>query len=125
MGGGVDHPVFQHGIEDICSPGLVVFRMQGGGIGGGGVQDGRKACRLGKGQILDILAEIGFTGCLQPIGSVSEINIVQIHLQDLVLGVLPLQLQREIDFFQLAGDGFLGTQMAQFDQLLGDGAESF
>ena len=52
----------------------------------------------------------------------AEINVIQIHFKNLILGAGMLQLHRQINFLEFPGQGFLGAQVAQLHQLLGNGA---
>ena len=62
---------------------------------------------------------------LNAISAPAEINVVQVHFQNLRFAGLGLQLQRQPHFLQLAGHGFPGAQVAQLHQLLGDGTGPF
>ncbi len=92
-----------------------------GGIGGGGFDDGGKACALGRAKLRSGYAEIGLCGGLDAIGAPAEINKIQIHFQYLILGALIFQLNGQPYFFGFPGNGFLAGKMAELNQLLGDG----
>ena len=46
---------------------------------------------------------------------------IQVHVQNLVFRVLLFQLQREVNFLQLAGNRLLTGQVGELNQLLGNG----
>jgi len=60
----------------------------------GGLQ-ARHRCRLGQGELAEgapVAADLGRRS--HPIGALTQMNLVQIKLQDLILGKLMLDLQR-------------------------------
>ena len=70
-------------------------------------------------------SEIGLCRRLHAKGLVAVEDGVEVHLQDLVLRVLPLQLEREDQLARLAVEAAAagaGVQQVIFDQLLGDRA---
>ena len=77
--------------------------------------------RLGQGKLARGLGEVGLRGGLDPVGAVAERDLVQIHLEDLVLGVAARELHGQEGFFDLALGGLFGPQKGVLDELLGDG----
>ena len=116
------HAFLLHDAEDIASPLGIGLRI---GLQGEGARrlDGRRQGRGLRGRkLLRIHPEGYLRRGLHAIGPLSEIDEVQVHLQDFVLGKLTLHLQGQPDFLQLAGDGFLAGKVRKLHQLLGDGA---
>ena len=76
-------------------------------------------------QILGILAEVSPGGCLDTYCIVKEIEIVQVHGQNLLLRIVLLQFQGNYPFYRFLQEslldvsGLLGVQL--LGQLLGDG----
>ena len=69
-------------------------------------------------QILHIFPEIGLCRCLYTIGALPEINLVQVKLQYLLLGILALQLQCQKDLLHLALHGAVLRQIGILRKLL-------
>ena len=68
--------------------------------------------------------EVAACGCLDPVGLAAIEDGVEVHLEDLVLAVLTVELNREDGFFELSLDigGGVGSDVDLLDQLLADGA---
>ena len=81
--------------------------------------------RLVHGQIRSALSEIPARGGFDAVEPVAEVRLVQVHLEDLVLRVLALDVAGEDDFLQLAAVGLAASQEAQARELLRDGAAAF
>ena len=58
---------------------------------------------------------------LNSIGSAAEICLGEIHLQDFILGVVPLNLDGGYKFFQFTGDGLLVREIEVSGELLRNG----
>ncbi len=72
------------------------------------------------GELVDGLAEVRLRGRLDAMRSAAEIDRVQIPVQDLVLGVVLVDLDREDEFLELAGQRLLGGEVGVLDVLLRD-----
>ena len=120
----VDHALFQHGVENIVSSGTVVLGADVGRVIAGSLDAGRQRAGLRQGQIPRVYAEISLSRRLNAVGTVAEIDVVQIHGQNVVLAHAALQLPCQPDLFGFPGKGLLRAQMALADQLHGDGAGS-
>ena len=110
------HHIGQHFIGAGASGGKVDMRR----IFGGRLEQAREHRRLGKRQILDALAEIevgrgGDAEC-----AAAHIGAVEIELQDLLLGQVRLEPEREKGLLDLALDGALVGQEQVLGELLGD-----
>ena len=76
---------------------------------------------LPEGQLVQVGdAEVRGRGCLQSIGLVPVIDLVEVHLEDLGLAERPRRLDREDRFFDLARERRVVTEEARLDQLLRD-----
>ena len=118
----VDHAFFQHDVENIVSSGTVVLGADVGRVIAGSLDAGRQRAGLRQGQIPRVHAEISLSRRLNAVGTVAEIDVVQIHGQNVVLAHAAFQLPCQPDFLGLSGKGLLRAQMALTDQLHGDGA---
>ena len=88
-----------------------------------GCLDGRgEAGTLHERQLSGVYAEKGARSRLKAVRAAAEVHGVQIHLKNLVLAVLALDLEGEEDLLKLSPDGFFAAQMRQLGELLGDGA---
>ena len=96
----------------------------GGGVGavlGGVVGDGNKAGALGQGQIGGGLAEILFGGRSHALTAAAQGDDVEVELQNDILIILGVHIQRPEDLGDLTLDGGLVVIGQVFDELLGDG----
>ena len=73
-------------------------------------------------QLVDGLAVIRLRGGTDAIGTAAEVDLVQVQLQDLLLGQLALDAQRQEDLLDLADVGLLVAEKEVTGQLHGDGA---
>ena len=71
-------------------------------------------------KILDVLAEVRLRRRLHAISALSEVDLVQIKLQDLLLRILALDLQGEEHFLYLALERPILRQVSIFGELLRD-----
>ena len=119
----------QHGVEHRGPPPdrrLEVGPGQGVGLGPLGVgqlrgPDQRGQVRgLGQRQVADVLAEVGLRRGLHPVGAASEVDRVEVAVQDLGLGQLPLELHREDRLLDLPGDRALVGEVDVLHVLLRD-----
>ncbi len=95
--------------------------VHGRGLGQTGEEGGLRQREVGR-----VHAKIGLGGSLHPVGQVAIIVLVEIDLQDGVLGVSSGQFGRQDDFLDLAPggllDALLGGEQDVAGYLLGDGA---
>ncbi len=73
------------------------------------------------GEVLRVDLVVGLGGGLDAVGAAAVVAGVDVAGQDVVLGLLPVQLQRDDQFLQLARDGLFLRQVVVLDVLLGDG----
>src|SRR5205085_1811242 len=72
------------------------------------------------GQVLHVLVEVGLTGGLDAIGAATEVDRVEVVLQDPVFGLLLGYLCRDDHLAELAEDAVLVVPGGHLDVLLGD-----
>jgi hypothetical protein len=84
-------------------------------------QSGEERCLVYR-QVGGALSKIAARRGLHTVESVPEIDLVQIHLEDLVLLELPFDVAGEDDLLELAAVGLVTRQEALPCQLLSDGA---
>ncbi len=81
-----------------------------------------------EGQVGGRSIEVGLRGGLDPIGQVAVVDLVQVQLEDFVLGIATGDLGRQQDLANLAQCGplgaFLGGEQQVAGNLLGDGRGS-
>ena len=92
-------------------------RVGGRRLGQAGEQGG-----LGQTELGDRLAEEGAGGRLHPEGAVAEVDLIQVHLDDPVLRVAPLELEGEHRLLELALEALVRGEEEHLGELLGDGA---
>jgi hypothetical protein len=122
VGGQVAHAL--HAVEDVLvatEQALLVRGAAGRVERGRRVQDRGEDGALLDGEVLGVLVEVGLRRRLDAVGAAAEVDGVQVALQDLVLGLLPLDLQRHERLLHLAGEGALLGEVEDLDVLLGDG----
>jgi len=67
----------------------------------------REQGALRQAQLLDALCEKDLRRGVDAVGALAEVDLVEVHLENLVLGVGLLDPDREDDFLEFAGDGLL------------------
>ena len=130
-----DVTLIQHLIEDVLLAVLVALdvghlfarlrvgddQVQVGVIDGGVVGDADQAGALGQRQLGDVLAEILIGGRIDAPAVLPQIDIIQVPLQGLLLGVVAVKVQRPEDLQDLPLHRHLVLLSHIFDELLGDG----
>ena len=119
--GVVDHALLAHGGEHELAAlgrGLGIARRRQARRR---LQETGKQCRLRQGNIARRLVEIAPRRGLHAIGAGAEIDAVEIHLQDLVLGILVLQPKRQQHFLHLALQRAFRLQEQVLGELLRQG----
>ncbi len=119
---GVDEALFAHPGQDDAAAGprareVRPRRKRRRGLGQAGEQR-----RLGQGQVLRVLAEQPPGHGLRPVGARAEVDAVQVHLEDLVLGELLLDHQGQHGFLRLAHVRAVVGEEERPGELLGEGA---
>ena len=79
---------------------------------------------LGVLQFPDVLAKEGVAGRLDAVGSLAQVDLVEVHGQDFILGVDLLDLHGEDHLLEFSGDPFFRGKEKVAGQLLGQGASA-
>jgi len=79
---------------------------------------------LSDGQFIDRLAKVSAGRCIDTVRPCTEIGLVKVHPQDLILCIHLLKPGRDDRFFDLTFYALLGFQEDHFSELLRDGASS-
>jgi hypothetical protein len=99
-----------------------------GGVPVGGPDDPREEGGLLEGQVIDALGEVKIRRVFHPVypaGTfLSEVDLVQVRLEDLLLGEANLEEYREFGLPDLPPEAFLRRKEEIFRELLGDGGPS-
>src|SRR5438132_6649494 len=82
----------------------------------------REERRFARVDLGDRLSEVGASGGLDAVRAVAEVDLVQVHLEDSVLRVLPFELERQRGFLQLSVEALVGREEEQLGELLRDRA---
>ena len=88
----------------------------------GRLGEAREHRGLGDGHVPQRLAEVDLRRGGEAVGALAEEDLVDVELEDLVLGQVGLDLPGEQDLAQLAGDRLLAGQEEVAGDLHGDGA---
>ena len=119
-----DIALLQHLVEDDLLTQLVLLQGVVGDIGviaGGVVGDADEAGALGQRQLRHRLAEIGEGGGAHTVAALAQVDVVEVHLQDLFLAVVALELQGAEDLQDLPLHRHVVVLGHVLDELLGDG----
>ena len=120
-----DAVTHQLGQDDVAPPGRLLD-VPVGGVAIGRPDETRQHGRLADGELLGFLHEVesrSLPDAEDALGAVlPEIDLVEIVLEDLVLGVHPLRHQRHERFLDLALQRAVALQEEVLHQLLGQGA---
>ena len=88
------------------------------------VGDAHEQRRLGEGELVGVLVEVGDARRLDAVRAVSVVDDVEVHVEDLVLRVLLLHLDGDVGLADLAAQRVLELLVREdgvADELLGDG----
>ena len=110
-----------HLLQDRQGPLLVVFRVDIGIVAGGVVGDADDTGAFLHGQLVQLLAEVDVGRALDAVGALSQIDGIQIPLQDFFLGVVLFKVQGPEDFGDFPADSDVLVLAQVLDQLLGQG----
>ena len=103
---GGDHLELRHAFEDEVLPITGDCGLPQGVVAGRGFGNPGQEGALGLGQFLRILVEIKAGGLDDAPDAVPEMDFVEIHLQNLLLGVFAFIFQGQKAFLDLPLDGF-------------------
>ena len=115
-----DEAGLDHFLEDDCGPRICRVRMIDRIVVARRLEHGGKDRRLRQGHVARRLAEEFLRRLFDAGGAGAEIDAVEIELDDLVLGEILLEPQREHRFLRLARHGALGLEEQVLGKLLGE-----
>ena len=123
--------LFQHVVQNGLTPHCIFLRMGDGVIAGGVLGDTGQHRALGEIQLGNAFSEVTAGGGLNAVGAGTEVDGVEVILQNLLLADLFLQLEGQVLFLEFPAEavdqgGFVhpAREDAVFQKLLGDGAGS-
>ncbi len=118
---GRQHVRVEHAVQHPVAP-------RAGGVGValrvvvvGRLRQRREERRLGRGQRVERLVEVGLRRRRHAVGALAEIDLVQVQLEDALLAQRPLDPDRQQRLLDLAREADLVGQQHVLDHLLGDG----
>ena len=114
----------QHVAQDLVAALDGDLGVDRGVVVGGGVGQADEQRGLGECEVAGVLGEVGLGGGLDAVRAVAVVDAVEVHHQDLVLGVDLLHLQGDEGLADLALDGLVELLLRQdgvAHELLGDG----
>ena len=120
-----DVVLVQHLPQDAVPLGLGGVLVFVGAVLRGAVGQAGQQGALGEVQLADVLAEVRLGGGLDAEGAAAVVDVVQVHRQDFLLGVVLLDAVGDEPLVQLAADGLFAGQPLHLHvagELLGDGA---
>ena len=106
--GTVAHHLVEHVVASVFRAFLRLFVLEGGVEGGGGFGEGREHRRLVEGEFVGGGVEVGLRGGVDAVRLVSEVDQVQVPLEDLVLGEFLFDGYRVPHLADFAGRGLFG-----------------
>ncbi len=92
------------------------------GEGGRRNREAGEKSAFGEGGVGDTFAEVLAGGLFDTIGGPTVWDLVEVHFEDLIFGVLSLGLEGKNDLFEFAGHSTLRGEERVFDKLLGNSA---
>ena len=122
---GGDYLEGRHPFEDQVLAIADDFRLSQRVVAGGGLGDSGQQCAFGVGQFMRIFVEVEPRGLNDSPRAASEIDLVEIHLEDLLLAVFAFVFQGQQPFLDLPADRFLPGKVFVLDELLGDRRAAF
>jgi hypothetical protein len=114
-----------HRLQDDVAARDRAIEIHGRGITRGRLDEPREKRRLFDREIARMLAEVPARGRLDAVEAIAEVHLVQVHLEDVVLGVDALDVRGEDDLLQLAAERLVAREEALARELLRDGAAPF
>jgi hypothetical protein len=91
--------------------------MSDGGVVGGSARQSGEQGGLGKSEFEGRFAEVILRAGLKAVDALTEVDLIGVEGEDLVLGEVALDLDGEQDLLQLAAEGAFGGQEQVFCQL--------
>ena len=116
-----DVAVVEHELQDSSPPFLGLLRVLGRVPSAGRRQDPRQERGLRGAHVLGGMVEEGLRGGLDAIGATTVVDRVEVVAQDLLLGLLPVDLDGHDGLLELAGVGAGGVDVVVLHVLLRQG----
>src|SRR5262249_10731355 len=114
----------EHAVQDVVPAGgggCLVVGVGDDVVLAGCVDEGGEVGGAGRVEVGGVPAVVGLGGGLDAVGVAAEVAGVEVALEDLVLGLVLVQLDGDEEFLGLAGDRLFLGQVVVLDVLLGDG----
>ena len=118
----LENPEVHHPAEDHLAPALRRFAAVERRVVRGGPRQAGDQRRLLHAQLRDGLAEVRPRRRLDAVRAVTEVHLIQVHLEDAVLGVAALELEGQHRLLQLPLEALVRREKQDLGELLGDGA---
>ena len=121
--GGGEPALGLHPVEHVGHPGLrvlLLLRAERGVVEARATDDRRQQGTLAHRELGDVLVEVRLGRGLDAVGAAAVVDGVEVVGQDLGLGLLLVDLQRDDQLLALAGQGLVLGQEVVLDVLLGD-----
>ena len=116
---GGEPAVLNHEIQVAFPAFLRLVRVDGRIPRGGRGNDGGQQRRLGQCQLVGTVAEVGLGGRVDSVGATTEVDRVHVGADDLVLGLLTVDLDGQDGFLELARVGCRLADVVALHVLLG------
>ena len=115
-----DPAVLDHEVQ-VALPALLRLVGVDGGVPRGGCgDDGREERRLGQGQLIGAVPEVGLGGSVDAVGATTKVDRVHVGADNLVLRLLTVDLDRQDGFLELARVGRGLADVVALHVLLGE-----
>ena len=121
----VDRPHREHAADHRLSPALGGVPVAVGRVLRRALGQAREHRRLGHRQLAHVLVEVRLRRRPDPVGAVSEVDLVQIEVEDFVLAEARLDLARQDHLSDLAAEAALGAEQHLLHELHRDRARAF
>ena len=117
----IDVAELVHAQQDVLLARLGAFRVGDRIVGRRRLRQPGQHGRLGHADVLQFFAEINLGRRREAVGALSQIDLVHVDLEDLILAQVFLDFPGQQDFVNLALEGLLAGQEEIARHLLGDG----
>ena len=117
---GRDPALLHHAVEDVVVALLQLEEVGIGVVAAGRSDDGRQRCGLTEGQLVGRNPVVGLGRRLDAVGAASEVDGVEVVLEDLVLGHRGIELEGQDELLDLARERAVLGEESVLRVLLGD-----
>ena len=118
---GRDEAVLDHAFQDVDLARAGAAGVDDGVVERGGLGQAGQHGGLGNAHVLDRLAEIGFGSRSKAVGTIAQEDLVEVDLEDLVLGQRVLELECQQHLVDFAREGLFGGEIDVARHLHGNG----